>query len=224
MTNRLLERARPLALAAVLTVSLASPVSAQLREPPGPVAVDARVALPRFKEDIGVASALGVDSATLPGGGLGLVFGAHWYPVRARPVTLGIGGELLVSRGTGAPEPVEGETDAPEPAGPEVVTRFSAFSPQVSLNFGSDHGWSYLTGGFGWGSFRTELRDSPVAPGDSRPRVFNYGGGARWFAKEHLAFALDLRFYKIAAQPAAAGRPAYAAQTLMVFSVGASFK
>lgn len=224
MTGTLLTHARRGALAVLAVLSMAGPVEAQLREPPGPVAVDARIALPRFKEDVSVASALGVDSATLPGSGLGLVFGAHWYPVRARAVTLGIGGEVLVSRGSGAPE-AAGDDTGPTPApGPEVTTRFSSVSPQVSLNFGTDRGWSYLTGGFGWGSFRTELADSPVASAEARPRVFNYGGGARWFAKDHLAFAIDLRFYAVAAQEAADGRPAYASGTLMVFSAGVSFK
>lgn len=222
-THTLVAGARRAMLAALAILSIAGSAGAQEREPPGPLAVDARVALPGFTEDVSVASALGVDSATLPGRGLGLVFGAQWYPLRARAVTLGIGGELLLSRGSRAPVTDE---DAGPPAvpGPEVRTTFSSLSPQVSLNFGTHRGWSYLTGGFGWGAFRTELADSPVAPPASRPRVFNYGGGARWFAKEHLAFALDLRFYAIAAQEAVVARPAYASQTLMVFSAGVAFK
>ena len=33
---------------------------------------------------------------------------------------------------------------------------------------------------------------------DSEPlKTINYGGGARWFAKPHLAFSLDVRFYAI---------------------------
>ena len=164
----------------------------------------------------------------MPASGLGLVFGGHWYPWRMGRVTLGIGGELFLSRGTGTPEIDESDDDQqpPPPAvpAPMVTTRFSTVSPQISLNFGSNRGWSYLTGGLGWGGFATERQDMPVADGASRPRVFNYGGGARWFAREHLAFAVDLRFYVLAAQPAVTGRPAYSANTMMVFSGGVSFK
>ena len=193
---------------------------AQTSEPIGPVAVDLRVAMPRFKEHADVAAALGVSSENLPGRGLGLAGGVHWYPVRMGRVTLGLGAELLVS---GARNTLEPDADD-EPDGPTVKTAFSAFSPQASLNFGTGRGWSYLSGGIGWGAFRTEREDDPVAESKSRPRVLNYGGGARWFAKEHLAFTFDLRFYAVNAQQAATGRPPYPKMTLMVMSAGVSFK
>jgi hypothetical protein len=193
---------------------------AQIAEPVGPFAVDARVVFPRFKEDTGIASALGVSSENLPSRGLGLAGGGHWYPVHMGPVTLGLGAEIIISRGSNTLEP---ETEG-APAGPTVNTRFSAFTPQLSLNFGSGRGWSYLTGGLGWGAFRTERANDPVGEPDSTPRVFNYGGGARWFAKKHVAFALDLRFYVVNAQIATIERPAYPATTMMVFSGGVSFK
>ena len=184
---------------------------AQTAEPIGPFAADVRVVMPRFKEDTGVATALGVASTNLPSHGLGIAGGAHWYPVR-----MGI----LISRGSNTLEPeTEGGAESPT-----VNTRFSTASAQVSLNFGKRQGWSYLTGGIGWAGFRTELEASPVADSDSRPRVFNYGGGARWFAKEHLAVCLDLRFYAVSAQAAAVGRPAYPSMTLMVISGGISLK
>ena len=97
-------------------------------------------------------------------------------------------------------------------------------SPQLSLNFGSRNGWSYLSGGIGFVSFTTEREDDPVADADGRTRSLNYGGGARWFAKEHLAFCFDLRFYRIDPQDATVGRPAYGGRRLMVFSAGVSFK
>ena len=216
----------PFLLAASLFLSTGAPLVAQVREPVGPFAADARIAIPRFKQDVSVASSIGVDSLTMPTRGLGLVFGAHWYPVHRGRVTLGLGGELLMSRASKTPDADDDATDGAPPAEtpPTVNTRFSSVSPQVSLNFGSNRGWSYLTGGLGWGAFSTERDDAPVADGDSRPRILNYGGGARWFAKEHLAFTLDLRFYAVAAQAAATGRPAYPSTTLMVFSGGVSFK
>lgn len=199
---------------------LASSAGAQTREPIGPVAVDVRAALPRFKENADVAAALGVSSENLPGRGLGLAGAAHWYPVRMGRVTLGLGAELLLS---GASHTLEAATED-QPDGPTVNTKFSAFSPQVSLNFGTGRGWSYVSGGIGWGGFHTEREDDPVTESETRPRVLNYGGGARWFAKEHLAFTFDLRFYAVNAQQPATGRPAYPKVTLMVISAGVSFK
>ena len=66
------------------------------------------------------------------------------------------------------------------------------------------------------------MRRSRRRPG--RTRAINYGGGARWFAKEHIAFTFDLRFYRIDAQEADHGRPAYGGRRLMVFSAGISVK
>jgi hypothetical protein len=212
-------RALVLTIVAVLHLAGAR-ANAQSAEPIGPFAADLRVVVPRFPDDVDVAAALGVASTNLPASGLGIAGGAHWYPARLGPVTLGVGGEVLLSRGSNTLEPA-GDSAV---GGPTVKTRFSTISPQISLNFGRRQGWSYLTGGLGWASFRTELADSPVADGLARPVSFNYGGGARWFAREHLAVALDLRFYAIGAQAAAPGRPAYPAMTLMVFSGGVSFK
>jgi len=212
----------PMRIAYLLCSLLLLPVVslAQTPEPIGPVAVDARVALPRFKENADVASALGVSTTNMPGRGLGLAGGVHWYPVRMGRVTLGLGGEILFS---GASNTLEAEDDTGVD-GPTVQTHFSTVSPQVSLNFGTGKGWSYLSGGLGWGSFTTEREDDPVAEADGSIRVLNYGGGARWFAKDHLAFTFDLRFYAINGQEAGTARPAYPKVTLMIISAGVSFK
>ena len=212
----------PMRIAYLLCSLLLLPVVslAQTPEPIGPVAVDARVALPRFKENADVASALGVSTTNMPGRGLGLAGGVHWYPVRMGRVTLGLGGEILFS---GASNTLEAEDDTGVD-GPTVQTHFSTVSPQLSLNFGTGKGWSYLSGGLGWGSFTTEREDDPVAEADGSIRVLNYGGGARWFAKDHLAFTFDLRFYAINGQEAGTARPAYPKVTLMIISAGVSFK
>jgi hypothetical protein len=214
-------RVRILALAALLAIVSSSSALAQPRdkEPIEWFAADARAALPRFKDDELIADAIGVTTDNLPTWGLGLVVGAHLYPVRGK-VSLGLGGEMLWSRARRTPEPA---VAGGEP-GPTVNTRFRSISPQVSLNFGSRRGWSYLSGGIGWVDFTTELEEFPVAESDTRTRAINYGGGARWFAKEHLAFCFDLRFYRIDAQDAAVGRPAYPGMRLMVLSAGVSVK
>jgi hypothetical protein len=179
------------------------------------------VALPRFPEDAATATALGVTADNLPSRGLGVAAGVNVYPARLGKVSLGVGGEWLVfSRGSKTLDPAtEGG-----PSGPTVTTRFSVLSPQISLNFGGRNGWSYVSGGIGWASFTTERDDAPVADAAGRTRAINYGGGARWFAKEHLAFTFDLRFYRINPQDAAPGRPAYGGRRMMVFSAGISLK
>ena len=190
---------------------------APIEEPIGPFVVDARIGMARFKGAASVAQGLGVGTGDLPTRGFGLIVGGHFYPVRGRTFALGLGGELLL-RARGARTIAPTVEDGPD--GPTVVTRMTAVSPQVSLNFGRRNGYSYLSGGLGWGAFTIELEDTPVADAETRPRVINYGGGARWFTSRHLAFSLDVRLYKMGVQEAAVGRPAYPAATRMVFSAG----
>jgi hypothetical protein len=207
------------AAAVVLAAGGSAAIAQVPREPPGPFAADVRVAIPRFKADGTIAAGLGVSTDNLPTRGLGLAGGVNVYPLR-RKVTLGLGVEVLMSRGSKTLEP----TEEGGPSGPTVDTRFSVLSPQLSLNFGSSRGWSYISGGLGWGRFTAEREDLPAGDAPGRPRVLNYGGGARWFAKDHLAFTLDLRFYTIDAQEPTIDRPAYPKMRMMVFSAGVGFK
>jgi hypothetical protein len=57
-----------------------------------------------------------------------------------------------------------------------------------------------------------------------RLRTINYGGGARWFAKDHLAFTFDVRFHLIAPGAPTSGRPGSPRTTLLVMSAGLSLK
>lgn len=189
------------------------------REPIAPFALDVRAALPNFPDDAAIASALGVASENLPGRGLGLSAGLHVYPIRRR-IALGLGGELLIARASRTAEPVQ----EGGPEGPTVNGRFAAISPQVSLNFGSRRGWSYVSAGLGWGTFTVEQETAPVGDPDGRLRTWNYGGGARWFAKQHLAFTFDLRFHRFGAQEATATRPGYPKGRMMILSAGISVK
>lgn len=190
------------------------------RQPIPRVAVDARGAFPRFKQDAAIATGINVTAANLATHGLGLVVGAHWYPVHLGVITLGVGGEMLVSRASRTLEPAT--KDAVE--GPTVKTRFSALSPQVSLNVGKQNGWSYISGGIGRSTFTAEREDAPLPGADAGSKTINYGGGARWFTRKHLALSVDLRFYAVNPAEAAGGRPARPRMRLMIFSAGASFK
>jgi hypothetical protein len=213
---------RTLFFLAAILACLAPRAAAQEREPDpiGRFVADVRFALPNFPDDAAIATALGVTEENLPGRGLGISAGLHFYPARLGRVTLGIGGELVMTRASRTLEP----TTAGGPDGPTVDARFSALSPQLSLNFGSRRGWSYISAGIGWGNFSVERDTAPVEPADGRLRTLNYGGGARWFAKDHLAFMFDLRFHRFGAQDAVTGRPAYPAARMMIFSAGISVK
>ena len=180
---------------------------------------DARAGWPGLDKDATVATALGVTPDDLPGRGLGVLLGAHFFAARARTVSLGIGGEMLWSRATHTVQPlVEGD-----PEGPVLKNRWSSISPQVSLNFGGPDGWSYLTGGLGWSKLTMEREDEPQESG-GRLRTLNYGGGARWFINHHVAVNMDLRFYSIGAQESATGRAATPKMRLLLLSGGISLR
>jgi hypothetical protein len=215
----------PGALALVLIVAsslaaAAQPVPADPQRPIGPFVVDVRGALATYPTSDAIAAPRGLTTGNLPSVGLGLDVGAHVYPLRGRVATLGVGASFLFTRASRSP----GETDAgTTPAGPTVTTRLSAFSPQVSLNFGSGGGWSYLSGGYGMSTLTASRDDFPDEDGDG-VGTFNYGGGARWFTGDHLAVTFDLRFYAMGpAEPtsAAAGHPRL---TQFVLSVGVSLR
>jgi hypothetical protein len=205
----------------VLTM-IAADASAQVDEPLAPFVFDARGTLARFKEDAGVASVLDVAATNLPTRGLGLTLGGHWYPLRGRRVSLGVGGELIFARGSRTAEPDDDEEIVVQ--GPTVTTRLSGFSPQVSLNFGKREGWSYVTVGLGRARLTSVRDDEPLSDSAARTRSLNYGGGARWFTGPHLAFTVDLRFYTVNARPAMTGLPAYPRSKMMVISAGISLR
>jgi len=190
----------------------------QAPRPPGPFAIDVRGALVRLKPNGATAGAIGVPESSLPGLGLGMDLGAHWYVLRSRRITLGVGASVVVSRARKTPTDDDGQ-----PTGPTMETRFITIAPQVSVNFGTSRGWSYLSGGLGRSVYDTRLAETPV-DNARKARTLNYGGGARWFAKPHLAFALDLRFYAVDGQEATTSLVATQRATLMVFSLGVAFK
>ena len=172
----------------------------------------------------GIATSLGLtNKAQLPDNGLGLDVGAHVYPLRGRVVSLGVGASLLFVRAT--KKPTSPKARSRIPTDPTVRTRIKGFSPQVSLNFGSRRGYSYVSAGIG--TMTRAIDDTEgvllaAATGDTRARTLNYGGGARWFAGSRLAFTFDLRFYRVAAQDATASSVSLPQQRFFVGSAGIS--
>jgi len=107
---------------------------------------------------------------------------------------------------------------------PAVRRHFTAISPEISLNFGHRNGWSYISGGmFGRSKLYLDRESAPVEGAPYR-KTLNYGGGARWFTSDRIAFSADFRWYSAAEQPAAAGIVAQPRTTLLVLSGGIAIR
>jgi hypothetical protein len=215
-------RAATLATLLGISVLTAAPARAQLAadEPIGRYVVDVRGALLSVPSSGELAADNGLLTTNLPGLGLGVDVAAHVYPLRFKAVTFGLGAQLTLARATAGPNTLEDGTTT----GTDVTAKFTAVSPQVSLNFGSKAGWSYLSGGMGLATLFFETPQSDPEQEVPRRTTINFGGGGRWFLKEHMAFSFDLRFYMM--PPVAADT--HIAQSprlrVMVFSAGVSFR
>jgi len=204
-------------------VAIAAPAAAQQKEPLPPFAADLRGAFARHKAEPSVATDLGVSAANLPSRSLGLVAGAHVYPLRGRRISLGLGGNMVIARGSRTLDTSEEAATQPVKS-PEVRRHFTAISPEVSLNFGHRNGWSYISGGmFGRSKLYLDRADKPAVSPPYRTTL-NYGGGARWFTTDHIALSVDFRWYSVAEQPAAAGLIAQPRTTLLVLSGGIAIR
>ena len=215
--------------AAALAVLGAAP-AAHAQDPPpriGPFVLDLHLTAPMFPSDnVDLATGRSVDLTQLPGAGLGLQASAHLYLFKVSVVTVGVGAEVAAGRARQAPPQVSPQVPALSP----VEERFSTFSPQLSLNFGNGHGWSYLSAGLGYSNWALVPDNRGTTDADTEPlKTLNYGGGARWFAKKHLAFSLDVRLYAInpgspAIAPSGTVLPGSPRTTLMVIGAGVSLK
>jgi hypothetical protein len=215
----------------VLAVAVAAPAAAyaQQQEPIGPFAIDVRGVFARHKQEPSVATDLGVTPGNLPPRSYGLVGGAHVYPLHTGKVTIGFGAHVVIARGSRTLQAPPAGTTGSQTAPPTTVTygtvqrHFRSFAPELSLNFGHRSGWSYISGGIGRSTLYLDRADAPVTNAPGRQTI-NYGAGARWFNTHHLAFTVDVRWYSVAEQLAAAGIVAQPRTTLLVLSGGISLK
>lgn len=210
---------------AVVLASVARPAHAQDPPPKIPLfTVDLHATVPQFpSEDPLLAASRGMSVAELPGAGLGVQAGVHVYLLRLHAVTIGAGGELTIGRARQTPMTTTNAAATTAALRP-TDERFTALSPQLSLNFGNGSGWSYLSAGMGTSTWSIEpegLTDYP--PNSDAVKTINFGGGARWFIKPHLAFSFDVRFYAI--NPGAVDLyPATPRTTLLIIGAGISLK
>jgi hypothetical protein len=214
-------------LAVSLLVGAASVSLAQPKEPLPRAVADIRVSSAGLPTGLGWTPAV-PEGTLIPGRGLGFEAGAHVYLAQFPFGALGVGATFLRARGRASP-PETTSSSTTLTAIPELRTSLTSLIPQVSLNFGHRLGWSYISGGLGRTTVTSEVAEplagTTIAPAESPwVRTINYGGGARWFVNDHVAFSVDLRWFKLAAVDASAARVALPRQSLITASAGISIK
>jgi len=203
----------------LLCITMALDAHAQDPVTVGPFAVDLRAAMPRLGQNEDLASQRKLSVLQLPSWGLGVDVGGHVYPVKWKTITFGVGVQTLFSQGRRSPN---SEEITSNPDLPVIRTKFTTIAPQLSFNFSGTSGWSYISGGLGASTFN--VGSSEAERDDRWFRTINYGGGGRWFAKDHLGFSLDLRFYGISPQGGTDKLLALPRMRVVVLSIGVAFK
>ncbi|MCC7415675.1 MAG: hypothetical protein IT176_00930 [Acidobacteria bacterium] len=209
---------------AILGLACAIAPGARAQEPPPrlpPFVIDLHGTFARLPAaDAELRASRSLNPGELPSRALGGDAALQVFPVRYRGVTFGIGGHVVYSRGRQA-APAERQSPFLRP----VTERFVTGGAQLSFNFGTGDGWSYLSGGIGTSVWQIVPDGGEALPADEeRLETFNYGGGARWFIKRHLAFSVDVRFHAIDAGTPTPERFGSPRTTLMVVGAGVSLK
>jgi len=206
----------------VLVLCFAAPAFAQRKEPIQLFVVDVRGAFGRHKAEPSVATELEVEPGNLPTRTLGLAAGVHVYPLHAGSITFGFGGNMVMTSASRSLDVQDASGNITQ--SPTVRRHFTTFSPEISLNFGHRSGWSYISGGmFGGSKLYLDREDNPATFTPYRKTV-NYGGGARWFTNDHVAFSVDFRWYSVDEQIATTGTVSQPRTTLLILSGGISLK
>jgi hypothetical protein len=184
---------RVLAAVAVLVLVTVAPAAGQVSRsaaavlnPPWPrIVVDLRGATNKVPAESVFYPPLPPD-ALVPARGFGLDAGAQIYAGTWKSMRLGYGADFFAVRAT--------QTDL-------ITVNGRFLTPQLSLNFGSSRGWSYVSGGVGLASIRGDIVAVEEVPSASRSSgwltTINVGGGARWFVTPHVAFTFDLRLHRL---------------------------
>jgi hypothetical protein len=208
---------------AIIALLMPSSAVAQASPPsrPGPYVIDIRAPMSGLPSTSAFLPVLPANTL-VPKRGFGLGLGGQIYVASLGLARVGVGVDVLRVRGTSATPAPATKTTTTTPTTStstprsalsavdriDVATTMTAIAPQVSFNFGTGDGWSYLSGGYGAAELRTAASGTPLGPlpgpvtlvrDDGRAAAINYGGGARWFIRGHLAIGFDLRFHRVAA-------------------------
>lgn len=166
------------------------------------------------------------ENTEVPSRGLGIEGGAHVFVVRRRLMSVGVGATWLVARSSTSTPVVDGTP--PTTPLPDVRTRMTVLAPQLSLNFGRQLGWSYISAGLG----RGKVSSTSSAPNtadvvndvDAWTRAVNFGGGARWFVNERLGVGFDLRWHKFSPKEDSTTLVTAPGETMLVLGIGISVR
>jgi hypothetical protein len=173
-----------------------------------------------------------VPSGTLVAtAGLAFDAGGHIYLIRIGPARVGVGAGFTRVSGKTSSQPVPSGS-ASSFALPSVHTRITTIAPQLSFNFGTSEGWSYISAGIGPAKARVTTSAFVTGAGDTAVttegaalstslRAVNVGGGARWFTHRHLAISFDVRFHVVSDT---GGETPIARTTLVVVTGGMSLR
>lgn len=203
---------RRTALAVAAASVIAVPAAGQTTSPPGPWVVDVRAVTSAVPTDAAFYPAT-LTATVVPSRGFGADVGGHFYVFTIGPARVGLGANVMIVRAS-ATSPVSPDQGSASTDSQRLILTMRVIAPQISFNFGSRDGWSYLSAGLGAAGINSQAGD---ASGDERDsghrRAMNVGGGARWFLRPRLAFSVDLRAHQMAAGN---GMP-----RVMAFAVGA---
>jgi hypothetical protein len=158
--------------------------------PPGPYVIDIRGATSGIPQGPSFYPVV-PDGTIIPARAFGIDLGGHVYAGRIGAARLGFGTSALYVRGTASPRAATVETL------PDIDGTLILVAPQLSVNFGTADGWSYLSAGVGAQRFQGNQSGLPTASSRETDwmRTVNIGGGARWFTADHLALGFDVRFH-----------------------------
>jgi hypothetical protein len=183
----------------LLVLAVAPGAGAQTLTPqsPGPLVFDIRGTTLGVPQTSDFYPTLPADTI-VPARGFGLQGGAHFYPWHWGSRSVGIGADVAWTRAS-VPATVGSSLTADSGSDfnttlPAVAVSTRVLSPQLSLNFGTSRGWSYLTAGAGGGQIRSEGDGKALSRSVTD---VNAGAGARWFLSDHLGVGFDLRMHWI---------------------------
>jgi hypothetical protein len=173
-------------LVTAVLVLAAAPAAAQGQKAVTGYVIDLRGSTSGLPEETAFFPGIPADTI-VPARGFGFDVGGHVYLFKLGPSRIGIGANYMRVRGTA----------------PGIVGELSTLAPQLSFNFGTADGWSYLSAGYGNASIATTVdNDSGSSTAESGTLdAINYGGGARWFLRRHLAVGFDVRFHHVSGPP-----------------------
>jgi hypothetical protein len=172
-------------VAAVLAVA-APPAAAQTPDPVTGYVVDLRGATSGLPKETAFFPGIPVETI-VPARGFGFDVGGHVYLFPLGPSRVGVGANYVRVRGTT----------------PGIVASVRAVAPQVSFNFGTANGWSYVSAGVGraWVTTTVDGESGSMTADSDGLDAVNYGGGARWFLRRRVAVGFDIRVHRISGPP-----------------------